>query len=76
MSEDGNTTPADLLSFAEAGAWLGLDRIGYRAPGEAVRSLCRRRKLRHVRVGKRVFIRRAWLEEFLQRESVPAAGEG
>ena len=54
----------DLLTFEQAAAWLGLDKT------EAVRWLCRTRKVRHVKIGKRVMIRRAWLEEFLQRDSV------
>jgi hypothetical protein len=66
---------ADLMTFAEAGAFLGLGRMGYEAPGEAVRYLCRTRRLRHVRVGKRILIRRAWLLEYLERESVPPLTE-
>ena len=65
----------DLLTFEEAGQWLGLDRLGYAQPGEAVRNLCRTRRLRHVKIGKRVFIRRAWLEAYLEREAVPALAE-
>jgi len=64
----------DLLTFEQAGAWLGLDKQ-VKMPGEAVRFLCQKRKLRHVKIGKRVYIRRLWLEEFLQRESVAALGE-
>ena len=66
---------SDLLTFDEAGKWLGLDRLGYRTPGEVVRNLCRTRRLRHVRIGKRVFIRVAWLQEYLQQESVPPLAE-
>lgn len=66
---------ADLMGFEEAGRWLGLDRLGYEAPGEAVRYLCRTRRLRHVKVGKRILIRRAWLLEYLERESVPPLTE-
>jgi len=65
----------DLLTFDEAGRWLGLDRLGYKMPGEAVRYLCRSRKLRHVRIGKRIFVRRRWLEEYLERESTPPLAE-
>ena len=66
---------SDLLTFQEAGAWLRLDELGYKTPGEVIRHLCRARKLRHVKVGKRVFIRRRWLEEYLERESIPPLAE-
>jgi excisionase family DNA binding protein len=66
---------SDLMTFAEAAAFLGLDRMGYDAPAEAVRYLCRTRRLRHVKVGKRILIRRAWLLEYLERESVPPLTE-
>ena len=60
----------DLLTFQEAAIELGFVRLGYRKPAEAVRDLCRTRRLRHVKVGRRVFIRRLWLEQFIERESV------
>lgn len=71
----GESARGDLLTFDEAGQWLGLDRLGYKTPGEVVRNLCRTRRLRHVRIGKRVFIRVAWLQDYLQRESVPPLAE-
>jgi hypothetical protein len=61
---------SDLLTFEQAAAWLGFTRPDYAAPAEAVRYLCRTRKVRYIRVGKRIMIRVAWLMEFLERESV------
>jgi excisionase family DNA binding protein len=74
-SIQGKEAVADLMTFAEAATFLGLDRMGYDAPAEAVRYLCRTRRLRHVKVGKRILIRRAWLLEYLERESVPPLTE-
>ena len=74
-TEHAEAQASDLLTFEEAASWLGLGRQGYRMPGEAVRNLCRTRRLRHVKIGKRVFVRRKWLEEYLERVSVPAIEE-
>ena len=71
----GDVPESDLMTFEEAGRWLGLDRAGYDCPGEAVRYLCRRRRLRFVKVGRRVLIRRQWLEEYLARESIAPLAE-
>lgn len=65
---------ADLMTFDQAAAWLGFDKL-YSTPGEVVRNLCRSRKLRFVKLGKRVFIRRQWLEEYLQSASIPPLTE-
>ena len=75
QTEHGKAQASDLLTFEEAASWLGFDRQGYRMPGEAVRNLCRTRQLRHVKIGKRVFVRRKWLEDYLDRVSVPAIAE-
>ena len=67
-----DSTTSDLLTFSEVATYLGFDHLGYAAPGEAVRNLCRTRKLKYVKIGKRVMIRQAWLEEYLEREAVQA----
>ena len=73
---DPNTqATSDLLSFEEAGVYLRFGQLGYKQPGEAVRHLCRTRKLRHVKLGKRIFIRRKWLNDYVERESVAPVTE-
>ena len=65
-----NHTSLELLTFEQAAHELGLDQLAYKTPQEVVRNLCRTRRLRHVKIGKRVFVRRKWLAEYVERESV------
>ena len=74
MGGQSEQVDSDLMTFERAAAWLGLDKAGLHAPGEAVRYLCRQRKIRHIKIGKRVFIRPEWLEDYLNRESVAPLG--
>ena len=41
---------------------------------EAARWMCRTRRLRHVKIGKRLLVRRSWIDEFVEREAVNVFG--
>ena len=60
----------DLLSIEEAAELLGFTTETHRAPSEAMRWLCRQRRVRHVKLGKRYAFQRQWLIDFLEEESV------
>jgi len=57
-----------LLTAMEAAEYLGL--LDHKAPSEAVRYLCRRRKLKYVKVGRGLRFRRQWLDQFVERSAV------
>ena len=61
--------PAELWSLPEVAAYLGLGK-DHRDPISAVRHLCRVRKLKHIKIGKTLRCRRAWVDEFLEKEAV------
>ena len=66
----------DPLFDAEGAArYLGLcDEVKH--PGQAVRSLCRKRHLRSTKVCGKVMVRLSWLEEYIQANAVDAVGTG
>ena len=41
---------------------------------ESARWLCRTRRLRHVKVGRRLLARESWIDEFVEREAVKVFG--
>jgi len=57
---------SDVMTRTEAVAYLALDRQGLRDPLEALRWLCRKGRLRYVKVGRRICFRKAWLDELLE----------
>ena len=65
MASDVPVVNSDLLYSARAAAtYLGLVGV-VKHPAQAVRSLCRKRKLRSTRVADKVMIRQSWLEEYI-----------
>jgi len=62
-----NTTDR-LLTSAEAATYLGLD--DHKAPSEAIRYLCRCRRVQHVKVGRGLRFRKAWLDAFIHENAV------
>lgn len=75
MTDDGKNDMGGhgdrLLTLAQVGEYLGLGE-DHRDPCSAVRYLCRTRRLKHVKVGKTIRIRRSWVEDFLARKAVDA----
>ena len=63
----------DLLSLEQAARYLGLDQ-GNKNPGECVRWLCRQRKIKHVKIGKRLRIKSEWLAAYVERQAVAPVG--
>lgn len=69
VNQAGAVVNADpLLTAGQAGIYLGLADV-HKDPGQAVRALCRKGRLRFVRIGERVMVRRSWLEEFIESRS-------
>ena len=63
----------NLLTPRDAISYLRLDQQGLRAPGEALRWLCRTGKLKYTKVGRYVRFRRAWLDELIEQNAVRRA---
>jgi hypothetical protein len=63
--------PNRLILPEEAVAYLGLDQQGLRHPRESLRWLCRTGRLRYAKVGRYLRFRLDWLDEFIERNSVP-----
>ena len=57
--------PDPLVDARAAAVYLGLVGV-VKHPAQAVRSLCRKRRLRSTRVAGKVMIRRSWLEEYIE----------
>ena len=81
MSENANTsdgrrdvtastsnTTDRLLTSAEAATYLGLD--DHRAPSEAIRYLCRCRRIKFVKVGRGLRFRRQWLDRYIEDNAI------
>ena len=65
----GNNGNGDrLLTPAEAARYLGLN--DHAAPSEAVRYLCRCRRLKHVKVGRGLRFRRRWLDRYIEDNAI------
>ena len=70
---DGEVQNPDPLFNARAAAThLGLIGV-VKHPEQAVRSLCRKRRLGSTRVAGKVMVRRSWLKAYLERNAQPAA---
>ena len=68
-----SNNPDRLLSLDEAAEYLGL-ADGRKNPGECVRWLCRKRRIKFAKIGKRIRIRRQWLEAYIERQAVAPVG--
>jgi len=55
----------DMLTVREVAAYLRLSQA-------QVYVLCSRKSLPHIRLGKRLIVRRTELEEWLKKQTVPA----
>lgn len=64
-----------LFDSESAARYLGLCDV-VKHPGQAVRSLCRKRRLRSTRVSGKVMIRRSWLEAYIAASTIDSVGEG
>lgn len=72
IHESAPPTVANSDPLFDAGAaarYLGLEGV-VRHPAQAVRSLCRKRKLRSTKVCGKVMVRRSWLEEYIATNAV------
>ena len=58
-----------LWTLQDVTNYLGLG-ADHRDPVSAVRYLCRTRKLKHVKVGKTLRFKKAWVNEYLEKEAV------
>ena len=65
----GNSDP--LFDAAKAAEYLGLAGV-VKHPGQAVRALARKRRLRSTRIAGKVMIRRSWLETYIREGQVEA----
>jgi hypothetical protein len=63
-----------LMTPAEAIAYLRLDEQGLRYPRESLRWLCRTGKLKYAKIGRYVRFRRSWLDEMIERNSTQRVG--
>ena len=66
LAEHEVDNPDPLYDAVGAARYLGLVGV-HKHPAQAVRALCRKRRLRSTMVGGRIMIRRSWLEEYLGR---------
>ena len=64
-----------LFDALGAARYLGLCGV-VKHPGQAVRSLCRKRRIRSTKVAGKVMIRRSWLESYIAENAVDAVGTG
>lgn len=56
--------PDPLFDADRAARYLGLACLKH--PAQAIRALCRKGRLRFIRLGDRVMVRRSWLEEYIE----------
>ena len=68
MSDNQVVNGDPLFDAVAAATYLGLADV-VKHPGQAVRALCRKGRLRYVRLGDRIMVRRSWLEEFIEAHS-------
>ena len=71
MSEDDRinwVNPDPLLDATAAATYLGLIGV-VKHPAQAVRSLCRKRRIRSTKVAGKVMVRRSWLEEYISENA-------
>ena len=67
MNVDGEINPVNpdpLLDAVAAATYLGLIGV-VKHPAQAVRSLCRKRRIRSTKVAGKVMVRRSWLEQYI-----------
>jgi hypothetical protein len=57
-----------LLSAADAAEYLGF-RF-HKAPAEAVRYLCRCRRVKFIKIGRSLRFRKVWLDQYIDNEAV------
>jgi hypothetical protein len=62
--------PDPLLCAREAGRYLGLEGV-VKDPGKTVRAMTRRKKLPSVLIAGKVFVRKSWLDEYIQQQTRP-----
>jgi hypothetical protein len=61
---------SDLLTKAEAIAYLGLDRLGLQRPDEALRWLRRMGRVKFTRLGRHIRYRKQWLDDAIEGNAV------
>ena len=58
--------PDPLLDARAASTYLGLASV-VRHPEQAVRALCRKRRMKSTIIAGKIMIRRSWLESYIQK---------
>lgn len=71
MTNDDRTNsvnPDPLLDANAAAAYLGLVGV-VKHPAQAVRALCRKRRVQSTKVAGKVMVRRSWLEQYIKENA-------
>ena len=71
---DAANNPDPLLDTRAASTYLGLTGV-VRQPAQAVRALCRKRRIKSTIVAGKIMIRQSWLEAYI-RANVREASVG
>ena len=66
--------PDPFLDAKQAAKYLGLTGV-VKHPAQAVRTLCRKRRIASTRVAGKVMVRRSWLEKYIQENTLNRPGE-
>lgn len=64
MEPDLECNPDPFYDANGAARYLGLVGV-VRHPAQAIRALCRKRRIRSTKVAGKVMIRRSWLEKYI-----------
>ena len=75
IAEEAVDNSDPLYDAGSAAKYLGLNSV-VKHPGQAVRTLCRKHRLRSTRIAGKVMVRRSWLESYIAENSRDARGEG
>jgi hypothetical protein len=57
-----------LLNAADAAEYLGFKY--HKSPTEAVRYLCRCRRVKFIKIGRSLRFRKEWLDQFIENQAV------
>ncbi|HOW74105.1 MAG TPA: hypothetical protein PKY77_26165 [Phycisphaerae bacterium] len=66
--------PDPLLDAVAAAAYLGLVGV-VKHPAQAVRALCRKRRIQSTKVAGKVMVRRSWLEQYINENARTVYGQ-
>jgi hypothetical protein len=68
ITEKASGRFGSLLNAADAAEYLGFKF--HKAPAEAVRYLCRCRKIKFIKIGRSLRFRKEWLDQFIENQAV------